>query len=587
MASLPNAEVLLAIDVGTTNTRASLFDVIDGRYRLVATSDSQSTANAPLYDISEGVRLALDRVQAITGRRLMDEADALITPTTGFGGGVDLFVASVSAGPRVKTILAGLMPGVSLASARRLAESSYLDVVGEISIVDNQKIESLVDMIVSSRPDLIIATGGTDNGASQPLFQLLEILKLSIGLLPEGMRPQVVFAGNRSLGALVTDQLSDRTQVTLMPNVRPSLEIEDLSPARLQLAETIFNIRSSHIAGYQELKQWTGGSLLPSAEAFGRLVRYLSKVYDPDKGVLGVDIGASYTTIAGAFGGHLNLSVNSDLGMGSAILGLEESGSAKDVLRWLPIEANESQIKDYIYTKSIHPRSIPTTSDDLQLEYAIARQVLRQALRKARNSWPEGKDNRNLLTLPPVEPIVAAGAVLARAPHPYETALILLDGLQPVGVTTLVLDPYSLTSALGSAAGPLPIATVQLLEAGVLVSMGTVVAPVGRGRLGMPVLSYRLDREDGTSPIVGEIEFGQISVLPLPAGRYARLTITPERGFDIGFGTFGRSATLRVSGGVVGVIIDARGRPIPLPEDRGRQMELAQKWLWEIGKVEQ
>jgi hypothetical protein len=586
MASLPNAEIILAVDVGSTNTRASVFDVIDGRYRLVATSEAQSTANAPLNDISEGVRLALDRVQAITGRRLVDESDSLIIPTTGFGGGVDLFVASVSAGPKVKTILAGLMPGVSMASARRLAESSYVDVVGEISMVDNQKVEALVDMIVSNRPDLIIAVGGTDNGASNPIFQLLEILKLAIGLLPEGNRPQIVFAGNRSLGALVTDQLSERTQVTLMPNVRPRLGIEDLAPARLQLAETLFNIRSGRITGYQELRQWTGGSLLPTAEAFGRLVRYLSKIYDPDKGVLGVDLGSSHTTIAGAFGGDLNLAVNSELGAGSSILGLVKDGTTNNILRWLPIESSESQIRDYIYTKSVHPTSVPTTTDDLQLEFAIARQILQQALHEARNSWPTGKDNRSMLTLPPVEPILAAGATLARAPKPAQTALILLDALQPVGATTLVQDPYSLAPALGSTAGPLPVATVQLLEAGVLVSLGTVISPVGKGRFGAPVLTYNLDREDGTQSISGEIEFGQIAVLPLGPGQYGRLTIVPERGFDIGFGSLGRSGTLRVSGGVVGLIIDARGRPIALPSDRGRQMELAQKWLWEIEKAD-
>lgn len=285
MSSLPSAEIILAIDVGSVNTRASLFDVIDGRYRLVATSEAQSTAGPPLMDLSEGVRLAMDHVQAITGRRLIDESDNLILPTTGFGAGVDLLVASVSAGPRVKTILAGLMPGVSMTSVRRLADSTYIDVVGEISLADNRKIEEQVDLIISQQPDLILAVGGTDNGAHNPISQLLEILKLALGLMSEGQRPHVVFAGNRSLGALVTDQLAERTKVSLMPNVRPSIEIEDLAPARLQLAETLFAIRSKRITGFQELKQWTGGILLPSAEAFGRLVRYLSKIYDPDKGV--------------------------------------------------------------------------------------------------------------------------------------------------------------------------------------------------------------------------------------------------------------------------------------------------------------
>jgi hypothetical protein len=293
MSSLPETEIFLAVDVGTTNTRASLFDVIDGRYRLVATSEAQSTAGPPLFDLSEGVRIAMDRVEEITGRRLIDETDSLILPTTGFGTGIDLFVASVSAGQRVRTVLAGLMPGVSMASARRLAEATYIDVVGEITLVDERRMEDLVSVVVSTNPDLILVVGGTDNGASKPIFQLIDVLKLGISLIPEGKRPRIVFAGNRSLGALVTDQLAERTNITLMPNVRPALSVEDLTPARLQLAETLFEIRSSRVSGYQELKQWTGGSLLPTGDAFGRLIRYLSRINDPDKGVLGVDLGSS------------------------------------------------------------------------------------------------------------------------------------------------------------------------------------------------------------------------------------------------------------------------------------------------------
>lgn len=586
MSTLPEAEIFLAVDVGSTNTRASLFDVIDGRYRLVATSEAQSTAGPPLFDLSEGVRVAMDRVQAITGRRLMDESDSLIFPTTGFGAGIDLFVASVSAGHRVRTILAGLMPGVSMASARRLAESTYIDVVGEITLVDERRIEDLVGVVVSTRPDLILVVGGTDNGASKPIFQLIDILKLGISLIPEGSRPRIVFAGNRSLGALVTDQLADRTSITLMPNVRPMLSIEDLAPARLQLAETLFEIRSTRITGYQELKQWTGGSLLPTGEAYGRLIRYLSRIYDPDKGVLGVDLGSSHTTIAAAFEGDLNLSVNCDLGAGSSILGLLDQGSMPKILRWLPKAITGSEVRDYIYNKSVHPGSVPTTMDELLIEYAIARQLIRYALFHARKSWPEGKNSRSSLLLPSVEPIVAAGATLARAPKPGYTALMLLDALQPTGVSTLVLDPYSLAPALGATAGPLPVATVQLLEAGVLVSLGTVVCPIGRGRAGRKVLSYQLELEESGQQLSGDIESGQIKVIPLGPGQFGKLSLRPERGYDVGFGTLGRSGSLRVSGGTVGVIIDARGRPLILPDNRDQQVELNQRWLWEIGTME-
>lgn len=36
-------------------------------------------------------------------------------------------------------------------------------------------------------------------------------------------------------------------------------------------------------------------------------------------------------------------------------------------------------------------------------------------------------------------------------------------------------------------------------------------------------------------------------------------------------------------GGAMGVIIDARGRPLQVPDDRARRQELFKKWLWNLG----
>jgi hypothetical protein len=499
---------------------------------------------------------------------------------------VDLFVSSISAGPKVKTVLAGLMPGVSMTSARRLAESAYLDIIGEITLVDDQRAEEQIDLIVSQRPDMILIVGGTDGGASDPLFQIIELVRLAVSLLPEGQRPRIVYSGNRNLGALVVDRLSGVANVNVTPNIRPSLEVEELGPARLRLAETLFEIRSSRITGYEELKHWSGGALIPTAEAFGRLIRYLSKIYDPDKGVLGVDLGASQVTIAAAFEGNLNLSVNSRLGTGSSIRGLLEGDDLFKVMRWLPHEATDGQVMDYIHNKSIRQRSIPATVDELHIELAIARQLIRQALFNARQTWPAGQNTRSTLLLPPVEPIVAGGACLARVPRPAYAALVLLDALQPTGVSTLVMDPYSLAPTLGAMAGPLPLATVQLLEAGVFVSMGTVIAPLSKSRQGRTILSYQLEYEDGSPTKSGEVNFGQIAIIPLGKGEYGRLNLNPERGVELGFGLLGRGGALRVAGGTIGVMIDARGRPLELSRDLGLLRELNQRWLWDIGALE-
>jgi uncharacterized protein (TIGR01319 family) len=586
MSQIPQAEILLAIDVGSVNTRASLFDIVDGRYRLVATSRAVSTSGPPLFDIGEGVRLALDQIQETTGRKLMDDSDTLITPTTGYGAGVDLFPASSSSGPRVRAVLVGLMPGVSLRSLRRLADSMMIEVVDEIYHIDRRRKEEQVDAILQAQPDLIMIGGGTEGGARDPMLQILDVVNIALGLMPDSQRPKIVYSGNRSLGALVVDHIGEVAQVSVTPNIRPTLPIEDISPARLRLAETLFEIQGSHIVGFEELRAWSNGTIVPTAEAFFRIVRYLSQIYDPDKGVLGVDLGAAYTTIAAAFSGESSLSVNGNLGMGTSLPGLFEDDECKKVMRWLPKQIDAGTVRDYAYNKMIYPSTVPTELDELAMEYAFARQVIRKSLFQARQSWPAGFQASDSVLLPPVEPILASGTSLARAPRPGFTALVLLDALQPCGITTLVLDPYGLAPALGTAASVLPMLSVHVLESGSLANLGTVIAPTGKGRAGKPALTYRLEPDSAQGGAEGEAFPGDLLVLPLPPGAQGKLSLQPERGWNVGFGATGRSGAIRVSGGALGVILDLRGRPLVLPEDDEALWELNTKWLWDIGAYE-
>jgi len=582
MSTILEADTLLAVDVGTVNTRVSLFDVVDGRYRMVATGRASSTAGAPVFDVREGMHVALDEVSEITGRPFFDESDALVMPTTNSGAGVDAFVSTASAGPHVRTVLVGLMPGVSMESALRLASSTYLNVVEEIGLMDGRREAELVDAMLDAKPDLILMVGGTDSGATASVLRQIETVSLATSLLPTVQRPALVFAGNTSLGAAVVEHFQDTSKVEIVSNIRPDLEHEELGPARLKLAEIVNQLRSQRIAGFEDLNGWSGGYMMLTADAFGRVVRYLSQVYDPDKGVLGIDVGASHVTIAAAFDGVLNNKVHSDLGLGISLPGLLRYASVADVSRWLPTEVPDTEVRDYIFNKAIYPGTIPAELTDLHIEYALLRELVRAGLSNSRSDWAVGASSE---LMPPLEPIIATGGAIARAPRPGYAALALLDAVQPRGITTLVLDPYNLVPAVGAAAGLLPMITVQVLESGSFVSLGTVVSPVGRGREGKPVLRIRIEPESGGEPIEGIVRYGQLVLLPLRQGEHARMTLRPEKGFDVGFGGRGKAGALRVGGGALGVIIDARGRPLELSKDPAHRRELNQKWLYDIGAM--
>ena len=575
-------DTLLAVDVGSVNTRASLFDVVEGGYRLVAVGRAPSTVGPPLFDAREGVGLAVEQLQLITGRMLIDETHTLIKPIRLDGSGVDSFAVSTSAGPSVRTVLVGLMPGVSMDSARRLATSSYMKVVVEISLLDRRREEERIDAILDAHPHLILIIGGTDGGASASVLRMVETVRLAVGMMPEDRVPHIVYAGNQQLQSSVSEILHGFPSVSLMPNLRPTLEHEDLAPLRMRLAEVISDLRSQHVVGYVALKDWSEGSLMLSSDALSRVVSYLSKVHAHGKGVLGIDLGASHTTIAAAMGDQTHLTVCSDLGLGASLPGLLKHRSLSDIARWLPYELPESVVQDYIFSKALHPRTIPTQLDELYLEFALARELVSAALSEARLTWPSTTSKSSAL-LPTMEPIVAGGSVLSHAPSPSYAALALLDAVQPVGVTRLVLDPSNLASALGVSASLIPMVTVQVLGSGSFINLGTVITPIGSGRTGRPMLRYILEREQKGVVLDGEINWGQLAILPLNQSEVGNLTIRPSRGVDIGFGMLGKGGRLRVVGGAVGLIIDGRGRPLRLPSDPVQRTEHIQGWLWNIG----
>ena len=368
----------------------------------------------------------------------------------------------------------------------------------------------------------------------------------------------------------------------MAPNLRPALEMEQLEPAQQQLAAIFRSVRTRQLPGIAELNDWSDGQLNPTALAFGRIIRFLSKVYDPEKGVLGIDVGASATTVAAAFSGALTLRVYPQLGLGKGLPGLLEHTQVNSLLRWLLVEVSEDYLRDYIYNKSLYPGSLPNTAEDLAIEQALARQTIRTALSKASHGFPKTARRSAAGFLPWFEPIVAAGSLLTNAPTPGQQLLLLLDALQPTGVTTLVLDQNNLMAPLGAAAVVNPVLVVQVLESSTFLSLGTVISPVVVARPGTPVVRAKIKYDSGNEVRI-DVKQGTIEVIPLSLGRQARLHLQPLHRADVGMGGPGRGGSMRVTGGVLGIVIDARGRPLRLATDPGRRRELHRKWLWTLG----
>jgi hypothetical protein len=391
----------------------------------------------------------------------------------------------------------------------------------------------------------------------------------------------VLFAGNKAVQKQVRSSLSGVTSVHYASNIRPNLEIEDLDAAQGKLADIYQQIFSKKVLGIQELYQWSEGHLLPTATAFGRMVRFLSRLYDPAKGVLGLDVGASATTIAAGFAGFLATGVYPELGLGADLPEILKQTSAQKIARWLSVDLSAEDVRDYLYYKAAYPSSVPATVEEMALEQAIIREVIQLGISRVRSGFPEDVASGNSSLLPWFEPILVRGKHFVQSPSPGKAMLTLLDGLQPTGVTTVLLDQSNLSAALGVAAEVNPNLVVQVLENNML-NLGAVISPFGETRPGTPILRLQATFADGTETRM-EIKYGSIEVLPVPLGQTVNLRLQPLHRFDIGMGGPGRGGRLRMVGGVLGLVIDARGRPLILHKDPARRRELFGKWFWMLG----
>ncbi len=348
--SLIEGNSLLAIDIGAVNTRAAYFDVVEGGYRFIGMGQASTTAAAPLKNVARGVQMAIENLQAQIGKLLVDGDGRLTIPSQPDGLGVDNLVTTISAGPAVKTLIIGLLPEVSLRSVETLAQSTYTRIIDTISLNDSRRPDEQVDAIVRYSPELILIAGGIDGGATYSIQKILEIIGIAAYLLPESKRPTVLYAGNQALKKEVQAALNGiTTSVQVTPNIRPSLEVEDLAPAQRELANIMVNARQRQMPELSELRLLSGGIVLPSAYAQGRMVRFLASYFNTGKGVLSVDVGASAISMGASFTGDLHLSVFPQFGLGEALAGLLRHTNVDDIARWIALDIPNDSVREYIY----------------------------------------------------------------------------------------------------------------------------------------------------------------------------------------------------------------------------------------------
>ena len=588
---------ILATDCGSTTTKAILIEFIDGEYRLRFRGEAPTTVEAPFEDVTRGVLNAVMEVEELSSRKLL-EGEKIITPHKD-NEGVDIYVSTSSAGGGLQMMVAGVVKSMSGESAERAALGAGSIVMDVLASNDGRKPHEKITRIRQLRPDMILLSGGIDGGTTKHVVELAEILKAANPQprLGSDYKLPVIYAGNNKASDEISKTLGEQTDLTIVENIRPILEMENLNPSRDKIHDLFMEHVMQQAPGYNKLMSWTDAPIMPTPGAVGSLIEMIAE--EENISVVGVDIGGATTDIFSVFQNQFNRTVSANLGMSYSICNVLAEASLKNVLRWVPIDMDEKELTNRIGNKMIRPTTVPQSMEELKIEQAIAREALRlsfiqhksfavnlkgvQKERTISDAFEQSDSGLSLVNMMELDLLVGSGGVLSHAPRREQSARMLIDSFLPEGITQLAVDSIFMMPQLGVLANidqkdlaeSARKAALEVFNKDCLIRLGTCVAPVGKANVGDEILSVTLAMQDGSEK---QVILHQGELLAIPA-EYEPInaTLNPAKGMDVGAGK-NEQINTTVYGGVIGLVFDGRGRPFNLPVENDKRISSLNIW---------
>lgn len=520
-----------------------------------------------------GLLRAVESLAVSTGRQLVADG-RIITPSQD-GRGVDIVVATSSAGGGLQMLVAGIIGSMTAESAHRAALGAGAIVTDVLSIDDDRTVMERIRRLKEFRPDMILVAGGTDAGNVSHVAAIAEWIAAA---QPEprfrsGFPLPVIYAGNVAAREYVLDALADRMDVRVIENLRPSLEAENLVPARQAIHEVFLEHVMAHAPGYQELLAVTNRVILPTPMGTGRMLQRAAR--ELGRNLVALDIGGATTDIFSLVDGVYHRTVSANLGMSYSAANVVGEAGIEAITHWLPYPADGRSLQNWVGNKMIRPTTLPESLEELLLEHAVAREAIRlsfahhlslavglkgvQQRRVLDDFVSQTAGGRQLFGADDIGAIVGSGGVLSNAPRRAQAMLILIDALQPVGVFDIYVDSVFMLPQLGALAEVDETAAVQALLNDCLLPLGPVIATRETGTAGTILAEVTVEGRERREE--RQVIAGALDLVALAPGEEALVRVKPRVGVDCGAGR-GRALARRVRGGEVGLVLDGRGRPI-------------------------
>ena len=216
------------------------------------------------------------------------------------------------------------------------------------------------------------------------------------------------------------------------------------------------------------------------------------------------------------------------LGLGMGADHVVVRASLDNVRRWLPWPIDAPALLERVFSRSRLSEGPATSEAAVLLEMALAREAISHALRDVADAGLDVDGMRS------AQSILVTGRA-ASFPRPGQSLLVLVDGLEPTAVSTVFREP----------------------DEGHAQRIGMVVSVTARR-----TAKIRIVRASGRS------------MAQAAPGSFGLVTI----GADVEVAVNGAGVRGHGRSGELGVLIDARGRPLELPERDGERIPAVARW---------
>ncbi|MBT4155115.1 MAG: methylaspartate mutase, partial [Candidatus Marinimicrobia bacterium] len=536
-------------------------------------------------------------IEELAERKILD-GDEIMSPQKN-GEGVDIYISTSSAGGGLQMMVAGVVKSMSGESAERAALGAGSIVMDVMASNDGRLAHEKIKRIRDLRPDMILLSGGIDGGTVSHVVELAEILHAANPQprLGQNYKLPVIYAGNKNAQDQIRTTLGDMVDLDITENIRPVLERENLEPSRDKIHDLFMEHVMQQAPGYKKLMSWTDAPIMPTPGAVGSLIEMIAEKEKIT--VVGVDIGGATTDIFSVFEGKFNRTVSANLGMSYSICNVLAEAGLDNVLRWVPFDIDRKELTNRIGNKMIRPTTVPQSLEELFLEQAIAREALRlsfiqhkefatslkgvQKERTISDAFDQTSSGESLVNMMDLDLLVGSGGVLSHAPRREQSARMLIDAFMPEGITQLAVDSIFMMPQLGVLANiekedlaeEARTAALEVFHKDCLIRLGTCIAPVGKAKDGATVLAAEFAMPDG-STIHHNLKKNELYRIEAPY-EPIQAKLTPDKKMNIGAGK-GEPIETTVYGGVVGLILDGRDRPITIPNDSESRLAALKSW---------